>query len=112
MAGSSSQRKGKRAEREVARLLRDAGIPARRVPLSGSVEGFLGDVVIELGDRELVGEVKRRRDGFKELYRWLEGRDLLFCRADRRGWVVVMPVEIFIELVREVRCDELFDGGN
>jgi len=63
MTGSSSQRKGKRAEREVVRLLRDAGIPSRRVPLSGSVEGSPGDVVIGLGDRELVGEVKRRRVG-------------------------------------------------
>ena len=55
----SSQCKGKRAEREVVRLLRDAGIPSRRVPLSGSAKGYPGDVVIELGDRELVGEVKR-----------------------------------------------------
>ena len=63
----SSQRKGKCAEREIVRLLRDAGIPSRRVPLSGSIEGSPGDVVIELGGRELVGEVKRRKEGFMDL---------------------------------------------
>lgn len=100
MPGRGPKRKGKRGEREVVRRLRDAGIRAKRIPLSGSMDGYPGDVAVELGGHELVGEVKRRRDGFRELYRWLEDRDLLFCRADRRGWLVVMPLEVFISLAK------------
>ena len=88
--GTSSKRKGNRAERELVRKLREMGLEAHRVPLSGSAEGYPGDVVISSGERELIGEVKRRKEGFKELYRWLEGKDILFLRADRREWLVVM----------------------
>ena len=105
MPGGGPKLKGKRGEREVVRRLRGAGIRARRTPLSGSMDGYPGDVAVELGGRELVGEVKRRRDGFRELYRWLEDRDLLFCRADRRGWLVVMPLEVFITLAKEAGID-------
>jgi Holliday junction resolvase - archaeal type len=111
--------KGKRREREVARLL-----GGRRVPLSGAAEGFPGDVVLPCGWRV---EVKARRDGFKQLYRWLEKADALAIRADRRPWLLVLPLERAAALLRgennpmeaeidkllksmEVDPDELFKG--
>ena len=41
----------------------------------------------------LIGEVKGRRDGFRTLYGWLEDRETLFIRADKKSWFVVQPLE-------------------
>jgi len=91
--GRSPRRKGDAGEREFAALIGGA-----RVPLSGALGGdFAGDVQA-LG---LVWECKRRGDGFRELYRWLEQRDALALRADRRGWLVVMPLETLLGLLRD-----------
>jgi len=84
--------KGKRREREVARLL-----GGRRVPLSGAAEGFPGDVVLPCGWR---GGGEARRGGFKQLYRWLEKADALAIRADRRPWLLVLPLERAAALLR------------
>src|SRR5690606_38300400 len=89
--GKRSRDKGARAEREFAKL-----ISGERVPLSGAAGGsYTGDVV-GLGLR---WEVKRRADGFRSLYDWLEGKDALAVRADRRPWLVVMPLETLLEIV-------------
>jgi len=96
--GKRSRDKGARAEREFAKL-----ISGERVPLSGAAGGsYTGDVV-GLG---LKWEVKRRADGFKELYKWLEGKDALAVRADRREWLVVMPLERFLQMVGVEEQDE------
>lgn len=86
MPGKAPRRKGDSGERELARLL-----GGRRIPLSGAAGGvFAGDVEVPGLGR---GEVKRRRDGFKELYKWLENRDFLALRADRKGWLIVMGLD-------------------
>ena len=93
MSGRRSRRKGSDAEREFAKL-----IGGERVPLSGAAGGsYTGDVV-GLG---LKWECKRRKDGFKQLYSWLEGKDALALRADRKPWLVVMPLEKLLWLVRD-----------
>lgn len=95
--GKRSRDKGARAEREFAKL-----ISGERVPLSGAAGGsYTGDVV-GLG---LKWEVKRRADGFRELYKWLDGKDALAVRADRREWLVVMPLERFMELLERGKQD-------
>lgn len=93
MPGKAPRRKGDNAERELARLL-----GGQRVPLSGAAGGdYAGDVVVPGLGR---GEVKRRRDGFKQLYAWLEGRDFLALRADRREWLIVLPVKKALQLLK------------
>jgi len=82
--GRSQRRKGAEGERAFARAI--GGV---KVPLSGAVEGYEGDVT-GLG---LSWQVKVRGDGFKTLYQWLKGHDALGLRADRKPWLVVMPVE-------------------
>lgn len=89
--GRSERRKGADAEREFARL-----IGGERVPLSGAAGGSYTGDVIGLGLR---WECKRRRNGFKQLYDWLDGADALAVRADRRPWLVVMPLERLLELI-------------
>ena len=90
--GAKSRRKGGRLERDIVQRHRDAGIAAHRVPLSGAVAGYKGDVILDgLGD--LRCEVKGRGsgDGFKVLERWLGDFDLLFLRRDRQDPLVVLP---------------------
>jgi|SRR5690606_37726537 len=91
MSGRRSKRKGSRIEREFANR-----IGGKRVPLSGASKGYKGDVV-GLG---MTWEVKGRKDGFKMLYGWLggEGIDALSIKSDRKDFLVVLPLEKFLEI--------------
>ena len=85
--------KGYRAENEFAKLIK-----GKRIPLSGACDGFKGDVE----GLSLIWEVKIRKDGFKELYKWLEGKDALAIRANKQKWLVVIPLDKFIEFFPEL----------
>lgn len=93
MSGRKSKNKGYRGEKEFADIT-----GGKRVPLSGAVEGYSNDVL--LGDYRV--EVKRRKDGFKQLYSWLEDDDkpdMLAVRADRKGWLMVVPLDLFLKIL-------------
>lgn len=83
--------KGRRLERELAALL-----GGQRVPLSGAAGGVYAGDVKAWG---LTWEVKARRDGFRQLYRWLDGKDALAVKADRRPWLVILPLATFQRLI-------------
>jgi len=92
MKPEGPRRKGSSGEREVAKLLGGS-----RVPLSGSARGpFSGDVLVPNLGR---GEVKRRKDGFRQLYSWLSGKDFVALRADRREWLVVLRLKTLKKLL-------------
>ena len=75
--------------------LQGMGFGAVRVPLSGAVgDRFSGDVVLPLIGRDLCIEVKARADGFRELYSWLAGRDVLIVKADRQEPLVVVRLAL------------------
>jgi Holliday junction resolvase len=81
--GRGPKRKGSRVEREVLAILREAGLEARKVPLSGSAPDYPGNLEVELpGLGRVVVEVKARKKVALEA--WLEGRGLLVLKADRR----------------------------
>lgn len=96
--GKASRDKGLRGEREFAEL-----VGGRRVPLSGAQRGFENDVLIETPVGVLKAEVKRRKGGFSTIYGWLEDErekpDIVAFRADRKPWLVAMPVEMFLKLI-------------
>jgi Holliday junction resolvase len=95
MSGRRSRDKGNRAERALVRVLQDHGFAAERVPLSGAARGrFGGDVSVPLLSRDMRVGVKCRADGFRELYRWLDGADLLVVKADRAEALVVLPLKV------------------
>jgi Holliday junction resolvase len=97
--GKASRQKGNRAERAVVKFLQDKGLAAERVPLSGSAGGsYLGDISVPVLGVDRVVEVKCRANGFRELYRWLENRDLLIVRADRSEPLVVLPLKLAAEI--------------
>jgi Archaeal holliday junction resolvase (hjc) len=93
--GRSPRQKGNRAERALVKFLQDRGFAAERVPLSGSAGGsYVGDLTVPLLGVDRVVEVKIRGARFRELYRWLEGRDVLIVRADRSEPLVVIPLKL------------------
>lgn len=93
--GRRSRDKGNRVERAIVRALQEHGLGAERVPLSGSAGGsYVGDLTVPLLGVDRVVEVKARANGFAQLYDWLEGRDLLIVKADRRHPLVVLPLDL------------------
>ena len=97
--GKGPRQKGNRAERAIVKFLQDRGLAAERIPLSGSAGGsFVGDLTVPLLGADLVVEVKCRADGWRELYRWLEGRDLLVVKADRAEPLVILPLRLAAEI--------------
>lgn len=114
--GKASRDKGNRNERKIVNALRDAGIPARRVPLSGATEYAKGDVEIfphsgwpvEWDDKDWLdkakhimrGEVKARRKFPAWLAEYLGDNDALFLVEDRQEPLVVMRLSKFTEMVR------------
>lgn len=93
--GKASRDKGNRQKREFARL-----IGGRHTPLSGAVNGYPNDVE-ELG---MKFNVKDRKDGFKQIYKWLlseDKPDALALKADRKPWLAVMMLEKFMKFVEE-----------
>jgi len=99
--GRKSRDRGNRVERALVRILQDHGFGDERVPLSGAAGGsYVGDVSIPLLGIDRTIEVKARADGFRELYKWLEGRDVLVVKADRREPLVVIPLRFAVDLAR------------
>lgn len=96
--GKASRDKGLRGEREFAEL-----VGGRRIPLSGAQRGFENDVEVPTPMGTLRAEVKRRKSGFATLYGWLEDErespDIVAFRADRKPWLVAMPLEVFQRLI-------------
>jgi hypothetical protein len=113
---SKQRKKGTGGENEVVALLNASGcFDARRQPGSGIHADFPDDV---LETRVFGGtlEVRFRQETPVTLYHWLGYRFMgrvmkrvkepgvraLFCRRNFSPWLVVMPVETFIEVVE--RC--------
>jgi Holliday junction resolvase len=97
--GRASRDKGNRLERALVHALQDAGFAAERVPLSGAARGrFGGDLSVPVLGIDRRVEVKCRGDGFRQLYTWLNGADLLIVRADRSRPLVVLPLELAVEI--------------
>lgn len=97
--GKSQRDKGARSERNLVAIFQAYGIPAVRVPLSGASEFQKGDVIIEVKEEKWQLESKVRKDGFKQLYGWLDGNDVLAVKADRKEVLVVLPLKRFCELI-------------
>ncbi len=102
--GKPSRDKRARFERSVVNSLKDHGIAAERVPLSGAAGGsYKDDVYAEipsLNQEQWKFELKKRADGFKQIYSWIEGSDGLMISADRKETLVVLPFNAFCRLAK------------
>ena len=104
--GSKERNKGLRVEREIVQKLKDVGIPAERVPVSGAAGGsYPGDVVFG----GWVAEVKERKDGegFKKIEEWLGDNDCLILKKNNSDHTVVLPWDHFVKLFSAFK-----DGGD
>ena len=104
--GKRSKKKGYIGENEVVKLLQQYHIPAERVPLSGALKSdkYSCDVTCHIKDSTKRIEVKRRKSGMKTIQKWLnedKNSNYVFFRedGDKDNWVVIMPIQEFIELV-------------
>jgi len=95
--GKKSRDKGSREERRISKIFNDAGVECKRVPLSGACDGFKGDLIARIGGEDVQVEVKVRANGFKQIYGWLDGNDLLVLRADRAEPLVVLPLRFYLD---------------
>lgn len=102
MSGRASRDKGARTEREVVRVLQDAGLAAERVPLSGASGGsYCGDVSVPILGVDKRIEVKCRAGGFVKIYDWLQGNYALVLRRDRDVPLITLRLSDFAELAIE-----------
>jgi len=99
--GKGRRRKGINAERELVRILKKAGINAKRIPLSGATEYQKGDILI---DNIFVAEVKRRKR-VALLYDMLKGANIGFIRADGKQWLAILDIDFFIQLYNKNKED-------
>jgi hypothetical protein len=60
------------------------------------------DIVLSLIGRDLCVEVKVRADGFRELYSWVNERDVLIVKADRQEPLVVVRLSLAAEIAKLV----------
>ena len=93
--GRQSRDKGARTERAIVRLLQDRGFAAEKVSRMYQPGE---DVSVPFDGKDLRVEVKCRRDGFKQLYKWLEQRDALILKADRREALLVVRLSFGAEV--------------
>ena len=103
MPGKAPREKGNRLERLAADILRSYGINAKRVPLSGSVQGFKGDLEVEINGFWLDGEAKSRATGLSKLYQWLGNFTFLVVKQDRLEPLIVMDLRRFSRLIMELK---------
>jgi Holliday junction resolvase len=87
--------KGSGFEREVVDILREAGFVSTKMPLSGALSDYKGDVKVVIGSKTFQIECKRRRAGFKTLYGWLGDNDFLVFRDDRCEPLIAMRLKDF-----------------
>jgi hypothetical protein len=97
MSGRRSRSKGVRAERAIVRLLQEQGIVADKI--SGMYKPG-ADLPVPLLAVDRAVEVKCRAAGFRQLYDWLNGRDVLIVKADRREPLVVVRLSLAAEIAK------------
>src|SRR5438093_1459083 len=101
MKAAGCVRKGSDGERELVQILDDAGVPARRMPMSGALPfPERCDVLLlpEGSSRWQRIEVKRRARF--ALCRWFDNAELVAFREDRGAWYIALPIARYIQLVR------------
>lgn len=106
--GKRSRDKGKRGEREVAKILQTAGFPARRTVQYNGRTGTAADVI---GVPGLHLEVKfAEQERIREWYRQAErdahaspGEEMpvIVHRKSREPWLVTMSLEDFIKIIKQ-----------
>jgi hypothetical protein len=97
MSGRRSRDKGARTERAIVRLLQGQGMVAQKI--SGMYKPG-ADLRVPLLAIDRAVEVKCRAAGFRQLYDWLNGCDVLIVKADRQEPLVVVRLSLAAEIAK------------
>jgi Holliday junction resolvase len=97
MSGRRSRDKGNRTERAIVRLLQAQGIAATKI---SDMYRPGADISMSLLGSERAVEVKCRADGFRQLYDWLDRRDVLIVKSDRQEPLVVVRLSLAAEIAK------------
>jgi len=62
--------------------------------------GYLSGLTWPLLGIDRCVEAKVKADGFRQLYGWLEHRDILIVRADRREPLCIVPLRLAVEVAK------------
>jgi transcriptional regulator with XRE-family HTH domain len=101
-AKNFSKDKGSRIENDIVHKLRDAGIDAKRIALSGAAGRFHSHLEHDVRIADTFQcEVKARAngEGFVTLEQWMGTASMLFLRRDRQEAFVFMGWEMFLKLM-------------
>ena len=90
------RQKGDRFELACVNRLKDLGLEAQRVPLSGAAGGQFGSDIIVAGRKV---ECKTRKRFIGQFLGWLQGNYALFLKEDRSETLVVMRLDDFAALI-------------
>ena len=88
--GKKSRTKGARLEREVVSILKNAGRNAKR---TAPLQTYQPNNEPDIDSDGLRIEVKGRRNGFIQIYQWLEGNDWLILKANGKPYLLVKKLE-------------------
>ena len=72
-----------------------------RIPFSGSVSGFEGDVRLTVNGTELTGECKSRGASFNRLYTWLAPYDFLAIKRDRDEPLIIIEARKLVSILAQ-----------
>lgn len=101
---SKNKRKGTYSENKIVKLLNESGIPSERMPLSGAMKRFPGDIAIggDVLDFNYIGEVKFRKNGqgYRMLERWIKKADILFLDKNYDEPLVVIRFSLLSKLLK------------
>lgn len=96
--GKSQRDKGNRIERNLVNKLKEQGIAAERVPLSGALGGqHFGDIVLPSGDRCEVKGRAANRIFWKLIKKYITGVSYLVLVEDRQPPLVVIHWDDFVK---------------
>lgn len=104
MSGHKSQRKGANGERELVEILRKHGYDARRggsltFGTTPDVTGIPG-VHIEVKRTERLDLYGAMEQAQRDAQAFQDGIPVVFHRRSRKPWVIIMPLEDWVELYR------------
>jgi Holliday junction resolvase len=103
MSGAHSRNKGYRFEAETVNYLKERGLKAVRVPLSGATTHTKNDLEVIAnfdGKTKYSGECKRTKSLPKFFTDALDGADFAAFRQDRGETLVVLRLDTFADLLQ------------
>lgn len=83
----------------IARMLTANGFAAAKISRAYQPGHDIG---LSLNGCDFRMEVKARVDGFRELYSWLNGRDVLIAKADYLEPLVILRLSLAADIAKKV----------